>query len=390
VQNEQHDKIYRIGKLPFTLNYRFVKSSRLFAYLQLMRPANIVTAMADILAGVATVSLAFILFREIVTDSVIEGFKITDASTILYPFVQEFILHSYTLWLVLESNGIAIILLLISTIGLYGGGVVFNDVFDAELDAVERPERPIPSGRVTVQGAAILGGVLLIWGILFAFLVSILSGCVAVLIAFFALLYDKIGKHQPWGPLNMGLCRGLNLFLGATVYKSYEIHGTTDFLGLSFGEFISFSVKEESPLLLSSEIIIPGFIAVIPIFYIAAITAVSRGEVHGGSKRSFYLPFVLYGVVVLAILGILFLTPIPVWQSLPFWLFFVWLIFPPLVRAYRDPQPRHIGRAVKAGVIALIVMDATIAAAFAGVLYGLLVLALLPVSRLLARYFAVT
>ena len=72
--------------------------------LRLTRPANIVTAIADILAGVA-----------------ISGF-LRDG-------------HDYTpvLWLVL------------STVGLYGGGVVFNDVFDAKLDAVERPERPIPS-----------------------------------------------------------------------------------------------------------------------------------------------------------------------------------------------------------------------------------------------------
>jgi 4-hydroxybenzoate polyprenyltransferase len=128
----------------------------------------------------------------------------------------------------------------------------------------------------------------------------------------------------------------------------------------------------------------------VPILYIAAVTSVSRGEVHGGSRRSFYLPFALYGVVVAALLAVSFLTRTPLWQSLPFLAFFVYLIFPPLVRAYRDPQPRHIGLAVKAGVIALIAMDAAIAAAFAGWLYGLLVLALLPVSRLLARAFAVT
>ena len=29
--------------------------------------------------------------------------------------------------------------------------MVLNDVFDAEVDARERPERPIPSGRVSLQ-----------------------------------------------------------------------------------------------------------------------------------------------------------------------------------------------------------------------------------------------
>lgn len=339
-----------------------------------MRPANIVTAMADILAGVAVaVELSFPIVAYM--DSAVTGVRIVGGES-LPAFIRALLAKSTLLLLSFENIGSLLALLLLSTVGLYGGGVVFNDVFDAKLDAVERPERPIPSGRATLQGATILGGVLLLLGILFAFLVSPLSGIVAILIAFFALLYNKIGKHKAWGPLNMGLCRGLNLFLGTTVFLAYV------------GRFIisSISLKTEILSLLEANLVL----AIIPILYIAAITSVSRGEVHGGSKKSFYLPFALYGVVVLAILAILFLTATPVWQSLPFWAFFCYLIFPPLIRAYRDPQPRNIGMAVKAGVIALIAMDAAIAAAFAGLLYGLVVLALLPISRVLAKYFAVT
>lgn len=334
-----------------------MKSSRFFAYLQLMRPANIVTAMADILAGVA-VALSFFLYQNV------HGLSSIDS------FTTPLFIYYY--------SGASIWFILLSTIGLYGGGVVFNDVFDTKLDAVERPERPIPSGRASLLGAAILGGVLLLLGILFAFLVSSLSGVVAVLIAFFALLYNKIGKHQSWGPLNMGLCRGLNLFLGTTLYLVYLKYIDRDYL----------PTTDDTIMYLYSRQV--NLLPLIPILYIAAITSVSRGEVHGGSKKSFYLPFALYGVVVLAILAILFLTATPVWQSLPFWAFFCYLIFPPLIRAYRDPQPRNIGMAVKAGVIALIAMDAAIAAAFAGILYGLVVLALLPLSRFLAKSFAVT
>jgi 4-hydroxybenzoate polyprenyltransferase len=78
------------------------------------------------------------------------------------------------------------------------------------------------------------------------------------------------------------------------------------------------------------------------------------------------------------------------WHTLPFLLLFGFLIFPPVFKAIREPQPRNIGLAVKAGVISLIVMDAALAASFAGWLYGLVVLALLPLSRLLAKTFAVT
>lgn len=74
------------------------------AFLELMRPANIVTAFADILAGFA------------VAGGVI---SFTGETSLITP------------------DGLG--WLLLSTFGLYGGGVVFNDVFDAELDAKERP-----------------------------------------------------------------------------------------------------------------------------------------------------------------------------------------------------------------------------------------------------------
>src|SRR5262249_3783658 len=51
-------------------------------------------------------------------------------------------------------------LLLASSSCLYLAGMVFNDVFDRAIDAIERPKRPIPSGRVPVRGAVVLGTVL--------------------------------------------------------------------------------------------------------------------------------------------------------------------------------------------------------------------------------------
>ena len=141
-------------------------------FFRLMRPANIVTSVADVLAGIA-----------------ISGYFLT-----------------------FETDYFPVLMLCIATIGLYGGGIVFNDVFDADLDKIERPERAIPSGAVKLKEAIFLGAFLLLSGILAAFTIAALSGIIAILIAFFALLYNKYAKHHSFlGPLNMGLCRGLNL-----------------------------------------------------------------------------------------------------------------------------------------------------------------------------------
>src|SRR5688500_10764621 len=42
------------------------------------------------------------------------------------------------------------LLLCLGTTALYIGGMYLNDAFDVEFDRVNRPERPIPSGLITV------------------------------------------------------------------------------------------------------------------------------------------------------------------------------------------------------------------------------------------------
>lgn len=291
---------------------------KLVGFLRLTRPANIVTAISDILAGAAVAGYAG---------------GMDQLSSVL--------------------------LLVVATIGLYGGGVVFNDVFDAALDRVERPERPIPSGLISVTEGTILGTSLLVIGVASAFGFSAYpSGTIAFAIAVAALVYDKWGKHHRFlGPLNMGLCRGLNLLLGISL------------------------VPEALPQY--------GFLAAVPIIYIAAITMISRGEVHGGKSKTMLLAAFFYLVVIAAIAYISIVNG-NVTYTLPFLVILAVLIYPPLIRAFRDPQGKNIGKAVKAGVLALIVMNAGWAAAFGAIYLALMIVLLLPLSILLARLFAVT
>ena len=286
-----------------------------------MRPANIVTSVADVLAGVA-----------------ISGYLANENLS--------------------ATNIPSILLLSISTMGLYGGGVVFNDVFDAELDKIERPERPIPSGVISKGEASLLGIILFSIGVIAVAIVSMLSGLIAVSIIIAALVYDKWSKHNRFaGPFNMGLCRGLNLLLGISI-------------------------------------VIPAisawwFVAIIPIIYIAAITMISRGEVHGGSKSALYSAALFYCIVIAAIL-FLSTERDMIWWAVIFLIPFAWMIFYALIKAIGLPSPQNIGKAVRAGVIALIVMDASMAAAFGSISLAFLIILLLPVSLWLAKIFAVT
>ncbi|MCB7136311.1 SCO3242 family prenyltransferase [Cellulosimicrobium marinum] len=101
---------------------------------------------------------------------------------------------------------------------LYAGGMALNDYADRHLDAVERPERPIPSGRVSEQRALQVAT-----GLTAAGLGLAAAGggrralVVAVPLAACVWTYDTVAKDSVAGPVVMAACRGLDVLLGAGV-----------------------------------------------------------------------------------------------------------------------------------------------------------------------------
>jgi 4-hydroxybenzoate polyprenyltransferase len=95
----------------------------------------------------------------------------------------------------------------LASVCLYAAGMVWNDIADRRLDAVQRPERPLPRGDVSLSAAIVLGVVLLAFG-LWVSPCRVHHGVIAALV----LAYDLLGKRIDWlGALGMGLLRGLNL-----------------------------------------------------------------------------------------------------------------------------------------------------------------------------------
>ena len=100
---------------------------------------------------------------------------------------------------------------------LYWAGMALNDWADRRLDADERPERPIPSGRIrprTALGVACgLGAV----GVVASAAAGGRSALrVSVPLAAMVWTYDTLAKDSPAGPLVMASTRGLDVLLGAS------------------------------------------------------------------------------------------------------------------------------------------------------------------------------
>ena len=127
-----------------------------------------------------------------------------------------------------------LVLLLLATSCLFCGGMVLNDVFDAKVDAVERPSRPIPSGAISLAAARSVAIGLLVLGLAFAFAAGMLamadsaagvstlvrSACCGIAVVLSIWLYDGPLKRTWLAPLAMGSCRFFNILLGASTVRS--------------------------------------------------------------------------------------------------------------------------------------------------------------------------
>jgi hypothetical protein len=107
-----------------------------------------------------------------------------------------------------------------ASLSLYAAGLVLNDLVDIEEDCLSRPMRPLPSGKISFPAAKAICISLFVTGLS----LSAARGPAGLLVGFVlvaVILGYNLGlKSLPIiGPLSMGSCRGLSLFLGAVVTR---------------------------------------------------------------------------------------------------------------------------------------------------------------------------
>jgi 4-hydroxybenzoate polyprenyltransferase len=293
----------------------------MIAYLEILRVANLPTAMAGVLLGFFW------------------------ATTDLSP-----------------ANLVQLALVLCVSSMLYLAGMVLNDLYDIETDRLQRPNRPLPSGRIGYRTAWRLGWGLLCSGVGLAIFGSLAIGnvrigLIACLLALAVVLYDRWLKSTWLAPPMMGACRALNILLGMSV-----------------------ATIPWDP----SCWLIAGAIGL----YITGVTLFARKEAIGGNRVR------LVGGIVLMVAGILILAHLPELRSISIspdrWRLFI-VVLATLVamqcrRAIFEPIPQRIQQAVRASLFSLVLIDASVVVALRSPGYGLVVLSLLVPSIILSRW----
>ncbi len=308
--------------------------SSLLAYLQLARAANVFTAAADIVLG------CMLTGQQTPPD--------------------------WRFWT-----------LCIASMSLYLAGMVFNDVFDHEVDLVERPSRPIPSGRVSQTAAVVFGTVLIIIGNVAALVVGPQSGVVAVMLTAAIFAYDGLLKSTVVGPLSMGVCRFLNVMLGASLLAGADSPSLTAVWAMpqlqvaaGLGVYITgvtwFSRQEASvsnrPQLMGAAIILNiGLLLLIAFALLYGSDTAMAGRAYRPLATA-----LLIGAVGVSINR-------------------------NALNAILDPQPARVRTAIKIMILSVIMLDASLVwLVQPNMIYAMALALLILPSLALARFLAVT
>ncbi len=200
-------------------------------------------------------------------------------------------------------------------------GMALNDVADKDVDARERPDRPIPSGAIGLGTAWILSLGMMAAGLVLLGLANPLSAVMGVALCLAIFSYNFVLKGSALGPVAMGLCRLLNVLTGIT---------------LTWSAWPSIASLPK-----------PMGLALVSIWaYIALVTYLARDEVDGNSRRRthFFLAgmggwFMLWSVTAF------------LWYRYEYYLPMVWLALAMLLRypirdLARDPSPKNTGKMI--------------------------------------------
>ncbi|MFD8800385.1 SCO3242 family prenyltransferase [Streptomyces atroolivaceus] len=275
---------------------------------------------------------------------------------------------------------------------LYEAGMALNDWADREEDAVDRPHRPIPSGRVTPGAALAAAAVLTGAGLALASRAGRPALAVASGLAATVWAYDLRLKHTQLGPAAMATARTLDLMLGATA--TVATMSAQPGRGGAASPTRSATAPTRSATAPAPSAALPAALALGAHTY--AVTAVSRHEVQGGSTAA-----PMAALAGVAGIGAAFLRVRPgtgephrapaVRLLLPaFTAAYLHTSAVPLLHAALNPSPPLTQRAVGGGIRAMIPLQAALTARAGAPVDGLAVMGLVPLARALARKVSAT
>ena len=303
-----------------------------------------------------------------------------------------------------------LVLLLSSSAAIYTAGMALNDYFDREVDALLRPGRPIPSGRVSATAAVRLGWSLLAIGFVAAAVAGFLAsrdtaGVSSLVLETMALLdkpavapepvesslathspvppwrpaliaafliasvvgYDALLKRTPLGPLAMGACRFFNVLLGMSAAAG-AFHTVHYAVAGGIGVYIvgvTWFARREAIVGRRVELALSVVVMFCGLALLAWFPSLADDALSEVSQPAYTTPD--RWRLLMALLG-----SVIAWR---------------VVGAVVDPRPELVQFAVRQCIISLVILDASACFVVRGMPAAMIILALLAPLLILQQWF---
>jgi len=261
------------------------------------------------------------------------------------------------------TSFIQFLLLVTISVLLYCVGIVLNDLYDFDIDKKERPNRPLPSGKISRRSAIVLVTIFSTLALILSLQVSFSTLVISTILFSVIFGYDKYLKNTHAGPFTIASARVMNILLGTSVsLRSVDSY---------------------------SQIVTLTFVLIITFVYVSLIGFISRYEVHGFSDNTkLLLPpaivaTVISSIILFSLMGFFKL------ESLIILSLFSFIMIISFSRIYRRDSGRT-KQIVRNMILSIIVLDSTFLTGIIGIELGLAVLILMGPLLVLANKMYMT
>ena len=317
-------------------------------YLKLFRISNVFTVPPDIIVGFLAVSINF-------GSSV--GYSIFD-----------------------------LVILIFSSVFLYLGGLVLNDLFDIKVDRLERPTRPLPSGRIKKTNALLITVIMFSLGLILAAFVNHTALGISMLLIVGIVAYNYRIKNGFFRPYLMAGIRSLNVIYGASFVFDISMNST-----LENGDYLISNTGFNSYLLLA-------LASCAVYFHVFILTSLSKSETtqeflkikNELNIQKIQVTYLLFLLISLSLAIILTPHKLDFLIFILFFLFLINLLFNRASKMDNNKGEEMIKFVVKNMLILLIILDSAFIAGEAGLLIGTVVALLTIPCIILGKWISMT
>lgn len=317
-------------------------------YLKLFRISNVFTVPPDIIVGFLAVSINF-------GSSI--GYSIFD-----------------------------LLILIFSSVFLYLGGLVSNDLFDIKVDRLERPTRPLPSSRIKKTNALLITVIMFSLGLILAAFVNTAALGISMLLIFSIVAYNYRIKNGFFRPYLMAGIRSLNVIYGASFVFDISMNSI-----LENGDYLISNAGFSSYLLLA-------LASCAVYFHIFILTSLSKSETtqeflkikNGLNIQKIQITYLIFLLISLSLAIILTPHKLDFLIFILFFLFLINLLFNRASKMDNSKGEEVIKFVVKNMLILLIILDSAFIAGEAGLLSGLVVALLTIPCIILGKWISMT